>query len=55
MPMNGINKCLHTLHVSVGIDSMAKVCYVAMCAKLQQHFFGQFRYVFLSRNAKKNK
>jgi len=36
------------LHVGVGINAVTKVCYVALSAKLQQHFFGQFWYVFLS-------
>jgi len=48
--MNGINKRLQMLHVGIGINAMTKVCYVALSTKLQQHFFGQFWYVFLSKN-----
>jgi len=39
MLMNGINKCLKMLHVGVTVNAVAKVCYVASSAELEQHFF----------------
>lgn len=52
MLMNGINKRHQMVHVRVGIDAVTKVCYVALSAKLHEHFFGLFWNVFLSRKNK---
>ena len=53
MLVYSINKCFEVLWVGVGVNAVAEVRNVATSTELQQHFFHQFWYVFLSKQIRK--